>query len=174
MMYGHWRLVALSCGAIWCAGACDRQGVRPDEAATSLPSGYTCCNLHYAQDWINDQNYGKLPMIPAGAPIKVTGFGRHRATVEIDGKPFRLGHDYGRAQETTAQWVAKLVVATDPKVRLAAYPPAVRQAIQNGQVMVGMTKDQVLMTLGYPLHQRAPRDSTRPSGTTGGPASANT
>lgn len=156
MKLGHWRLVALICGAIWCA-ACDRQAVRPDDAAAGLPGGYTCCNLHYSQDWISDQSYSKLPMIPAGASIKVTGFGRHRAAVEIDGKPFRLGHDHGRAQETTAQWVAKLVVTTDPKLRLAAYPPVVRQAIQNGQVMVGMSKEQVLMALGYPSTSDTPQ-----------------
>lgn len=143
-------LVALS------ISGCTQQEVRP-EAQAALLSGYTCCNFHYEKDWINDGNYGQLPMIPAGTPIKVLDYGRYRVQVDIDGKPFRLGLDYGREAETTEQWVAKLVVAKDPKVQLAAYPAAVQQAIQKGQVMVGMTKEQVIMSLGYPLTNENPR-----------------
>ena len=59
----------------------------------TLPAGYTCCNLHYVDDWISDGNWGAFPLIPAGTPIKVTGYGPNRAYVEIDGKRFRIGHD---------------------------------------------------------------------------------
>ena len=138
------------------ASGCNQQNVKPSEDPGML-SGYTCCNLRYNKDWINDVNYGQLPMIPAGTPIKVTGYGRYRASVDIDGKPFRLGLDYGRTQETTEQWVAKQIVAEDPKIALASYPAAVRQAIQNGQVMVGMTKEQVIMSLGHPMTSENPR-----------------
>ena len=135
---------------------CNQQNVKPSEDP-GMPSGYTCCNLRYNKDWINDVNYGQLPMIPAGTPIKVTGYGRYRASVEIDGKPFRLGLDYGRTMETTEQWVAKQIVAEDPKTAQASYPAAVRQAIEKGQVMVGMTKAQVIMSLGHPLTSENPR-----------------
>ncbi len=138
------------------ASGCNQQNVKPSEDPGML-SGYTCCNLRYNKDWINDVNYGQLPMIPAGTPIKVTGYGRYRASVDIDGKPFRLGLDYGRTQETTEQWVAKQIVSEDPKIALASYPAAVRQAIQNGQVMVGMTKEQVIMSLGHPMTSENPR-----------------
>lgn len=136
---------------------CNNQNVKPGEEKPGLISGYTCCNLHYNNDWINDVNYAQLPMIPAGSPIKVTGYGSYRASVEIDGKPFRLGLDYGRTAETTEQWVAKQIVAEDPKAKLASYPGNVRQAIQKGQVMVGMTKEQVIMSLGHPLTNENPR-----------------
>ena len=138
------------------AAGCNQQNVKPSEDPGML-SGYTCCNLRYNKDWINDVNYGQLPMIPAGTPIKVTGYGRYRASVEIDGKPFRLGLDYGRTMETTEQWVAKQIVAEDPKTTLAGYPAAVRQAIEKGQVMVGMTKAQVIMSLGHPMTSENPR-----------------
>ncbi len=138
------------------AAGCNQQNVKPSEDPGML-SGYTCCNLRYNKDWINDVNYGQLPMIPAGTPIKVTGYGNYRASVEIDGKPFRLGLDYGRTMETTEQWVAKQIVAEDPKAALAGYPNAVRQAIERGQVMIGMTKAQVIMSLGHPLTSENPR-----------------
>lgn len=148
--------VMLAVMAVALATGCNREAVRPEEKP-ALPSGYTCCNFHYDKDWINDGNYAQLPMLPAGSPIKVIEYGRYRVHVDIDGKPFRLGLDYGRERETTEQWIAKLVVHDDPKAKLAGYPAAVRKAIQNGQIMVGMTREQVIMALGYPLTSENPR-----------------
>jgi outer membrane protein assembly factor BamE (lipoprotein component of BamABCDE complex) len=139
------------------AAGCNQQNTRPSDEKTALLSGYSCCNFHYEKDWINDGNYAQLPMIPAGSPIKVIDSGNFRAGVEIDGKRFRLGLDYGRSAESLDQWLAKLVVANDPKITLATYPASVRKAIQSGQVMVGMSKEQVIMSLGYPLTNENPR-----------------
>ena len=136
---------------------CKASDSKPDQPEPALLSGYTCCNFHYEKDWINDGNYAQLPMIPAGSPIRVTSYGRYRAHVEIDGKPFRLGLDYGRNSETTEKWVAKLVTQTDPRVRLASYPPNVREAILAGKIMLGMSKEQVIMSLGYPITDENPR-----------------
>jgi outer membrane protein assembly factor BamE (lipoprotein component of BamABCDE complex) len=159
-------LVALVAAAAVVAGGCKKDEVKPDAAAPApaaaapapaLPAAYTCCNFHYNGDWINDGNYAQLPMIPAGTPIKLNSIDRYIAYVEIDGRKYRLGLDYGRTAETTEQWANKLIVKDDPKARLATYAPAVRKAIQNGQVMIGMTKEQVIMSLGYPITSENPR-----------------
>lgn len=151
-------IVLLSAAATIFAGGCRKDEVKPDatEASPELRSGYTCCNFRYSHDWINDGNYAELPMIPAGSPIKLNRIDRYVAYADIDGKPFRLGLDYGRALETTEQWVEKLIVQDDPKARLATYAPAVRKAIQNGQIMRGMTREQVIMSLGYPETDQNP------------------
>ena len=126
--------------------------VPPAEGSLPLPrQGYACCVLHYSRDWINDGNYAELPMIPAGTPVEVLSYGRHRAYVKIDGKPMRLGHDYGRDQESLETWVGKIVPAQDPRPRIAGYPAAVREAIREGKVMVGMTREQAITAIGYPL-----------------------
>ncbi|MGA2189055.1 MAG: hypothetical protein ABSH33_11005 [Steroidobacteraceae bacterium] len=118
----------------------------------TLPrQGFACCVLHYSRDWINDGNYAELPMIPAGTPIEVLNYGSNRAYVKIDGKPMRLGHDYGRDQESLEVWVRKIVVNDDPRPRIATYPPAVQAAIHEGKVMVGMTREQAIAAVGYPL-----------------------
>lgn len=119
-------------------------------------TGYACCNLHHEDDWINDGNYAELPMIAAGTPARVTGYGRNYASVDLAGKPMRLGHDYGRDQETLQQFVDKIVVPTDPRARLAGYPASVQAAIREGKVSVGMTKEQVIMALGYPMTSENP------------------
>ncbi len=152
-------IVVLAATAAMLAGGCRNDDVKPDstEPSPGLRSGYTCCNFRYNHDWINDGNYAELPMIPAGSPIKLNQIDRYIAYVDIDGKAFRLGLDYGRTLETTEQWVNKLIVQDDPKARLATYAPAVRRAIQNGQIMLGMTKEQVIMSLGYPETDQNPR-----------------
>ncbi len=113
--------------------------------------GYTCCNLHYEGNWISDSNYTSLPMVPAGTLTKVSFHARYRAFADINGQPFRLGLDYGREQENMAQWVAKIIVPNDPRVRLATYPQPIQDAIKAGRIMKGMNKEQVVMALGYPL-----------------------
>jgi hypothetical protein len=124
----------------------------PVAGAHSLPyTGYACCNLHYDKDWINDGNYAELPMIPAGTPIEVISYGRNRAYVKVDGKPMRLGHDYGRDQESLEAWVAKIVVDQDPRPRIEGYPAPVRDAIHQGKVSIGMTREQAIASVGYPL-----------------------
>ena len=110
-----------------------------------MRTGYACCNLHYEGDWISDSNLAQFAFIPAGTPIKVNKIDGYRAYVEVDGKAMRLGHDYGRAQESTEQWVNKLVVLDDPKAKIAKFSPTVRKAIEAGKLMKGMTKEQVII-----------------------------
>lgn len=122
-------------------------------AAPSLPSGYTCCNLHYENDWISDANWSSMPMIPAGASIKVLDYGRYRIMTEIDGRKMRLGLDYGR-QQPLEDWARKIVVGDDPRRKIAAWPAPVRDAVRAGKLAIGMSKEQVLVSLGYPpMHQ---------------------
>ena len=118
--------------------------------------GFACCDLHYSKDWINDGNYASLPMIPAGTPIEVLSYGRHRAMVTINGRPMRLGHDYGRDQETLDVWVNKIVVPADPRPRIASWPAAVQAAIREGKVMNGMTREQTIVAIGYALTSENP------------------
>jgi hypothetical protein len=126
----------------------------PPEAPPSVPwQGFACCNLHYDGTTIDDGNHSELPMIPAGTPIEVLSYndGRHRAAVKVDGKAMNLGLEYGREQESLEAWVAKIVVIADPRPRIKSYPTAIRDAIYEGKVMVGMTREQALVAIGYPM-----------------------
>ena len=124
--------------------------------AQPLPEGYTCCNFHYDRDWISDANWTHAAMIAAGAKIKVVSYGSNVANVEIDGKPMRIGHDYGRREESLQQFIQKLVVKNDPKARIAKYPDRIRAAIKEGKVVPGMTREQVIIAVGYPPTHRTP------------------
>lgn len=117
---------------------------------------FTCCNLHYSGDWISDTNQSTLPMIPAGSPIVLKGFGFNRASVLIDAREMRIGHDYGRKQESKEQFVAKLIVDQDPKIKIKTYPQQIQEAIAAGKVCEGMTREQVIISLGYPRTDATP------------------
>jgi hypothetical protein len=129
------------------------QSASATAAAPALPAGYTCCNLHYENDWISDANWSSMPMIPAGASIKVLDYGRYRLMTEIDGRKMRLGLDYGR-QQPLEEWARKIVVADDPRRKIASWPAPVRDAARAGKVAIGMSKEQVIVAVGYPpMHQ---------------------
>lgn len=127
----------------------------PVADANGIPSyprqGYACCVLHYSKTWISDSNYAELPSIAAGTPIEVTGYGSNRAHLRIDGKPMDLGHDYGREQEALDAYVRKVIVNEDPRPKIASFAPTVQEAIRLGKVMKGMTREQCIIAVGYPL-----------------------
>lgn len=129
--------------------------------AQALPEpaqGYLCCNMRTDGSWISDINYAEdgKTIIPAGTPVKVTGYGRHRVHVEIRGEKQRLGNDYSRDLDLTT-FAKRYVVASDPTVNLKDYPPRIRRAIERSKLMPGMTREQVLMSVGYPVSSENPK-----------------
>lgn len=131
-------------------------------SAAGLRLGYTCCNLRYSGDWISDQSSGELPFIPLGTRVLVRSVEGDRAEIEAGEKPYRMGLDYGRKLEKTAEWVDKLVVLQDPTEKLAKYPANIRTAIEAGRLLNGMTREQVLMAVGYPTTYDTPKLDATP------------
>jgi hypothetical protein len=96
-------------------------------------------------------------MIPAGLPIRVLSYGwSNTADVEIDGKPFVITNEYGKKQESIEAFVAKLVVKTNPRAMIDGWPAPVRDAVHRGTVINGMTRQQVIVAVGYPPTHRTP------------------
>ena len=126
-------------------------------SAQGLRLGYACCNLRYSGDWVSDMSSGELPFIPVGTQILVREVEGARANVEADGKSYRFGHDYGRSQEKPPEWVDKLVVLDDPAEKLAKFPANIRAAVEAGKLARGMTKEQVIMAMGYPATSDTPK-----------------
>lgn len=150
---------------VWLERAGDRQVISkvassamsdPKVQAEMAGAAYTCCNLHYEDDWISDGNWHELPFVPAGARILVKDYGRHRAEVLIEGRKMRIGHDYGRGQESKEAFVQKLLTREDPTLKLAGYEPAIQAAVRASKVRIGMTREQVLMSIGPPRTDSTP------------------
>ena len=128
---------------------------RDSNVDAPLPQGFLCCNLHHEGDWISDSNYASLPLIAVGTPARAIGYGNNRFSAEIGGRRMRVGLDYGR-KEPLPQFAAKLIVPTDPKVRIAGFPADIQRAITEGRLKEGMSREQVIMAVGYPQTDENP------------------
>ena len=59
-----------------------------------------------------------------------------------------------------------MLVHEDPTLRLQSFAPGVQQSIRDGYVERGMTREQVLMAVGYPpTHETASLDQDQNTGT---------
>lgn len=140
--------------AVIVIGAC-RSG--PDQAPPASPQVpastqplYLCCNVRTDTDWLSDGGFLVGQIIPAGAPVKHLGTNRGVANIEIDGKRYRLGNEFGVRAEPTEQWLKKVLVTTDPSTKIKTYPASVQTALRSGNIARGMSKDQVVIALGHP------------------------
>ncbi len=150
------RWAALLASA-WLMASC-RQAAPPPATLIQIEgrSLFTCCNLHYETEDINDANYWAGKLLPAGTPVRIEKVTSDGVTFSAADVRLKLTHEYGTKEESLEQYLAKVLVANDPKPRIAAYPAAVRRAIALAKVERGMTREQVLVSLGYPATNRTP------------------
>jgi hypothetical protein len=130
--------------------------------AQPLPQGWLCCNMRSDGRWISDSNYlesGKFT-IPLGTPVKALEYGRYRVVVEVDGQRQTLGNDYSR-NIAMPEFARRYVVEQNPAERLKTFPPEVQEVIKSSRVSRGMTREQVLMALGYPMASETPHLDAR-------------
>jgi hypothetical protein len=120
--------------------------------AQDKPAGYLCCNMRTDGAWISDINYDEngKKIIPVGTPVKVTGYGHYRVKVDINGKSQAIGNDYSRDLALDV-FAKRYVVADDPTAKIAAFPKKIQDAIGSARLVIGMTREQVMMSVGYPV-----------------------
>ncbi|MDM0038283.1 hypothetical protein QTH89_17775 [Variovorax sp. J22G21] len=126
-------------------------------AAQPTYDGYLCCNVRSDGSWISDSNYAESGkrVIPVGTPTRVTGYGRSRVQVEINGAKQAIGNDYSRDLDL-GTFAKRWVVTEDPSAKIAKFPPKIRDAIKSARIAKGMTREQVAMAVGYPISSENP------------------
>ncbi len=117
---------------------------------------FTCCNIRYEKNEVSDANYHVGTLLPAGTTVNVIDAGRRSVTVDAGTTKLTLSQDYGAEQESIDQYIDKILLRTDSQARIAAEAADVQAAIHEGRVEIGMTRDQVLLSLGYPPTHRTP------------------
>lgn len=130
---------------------------RPSPPPGPLTDGFLCCNMRTYGDSISDINYDEqgTSIVPVGTPARITAYDFRFFNLDLAGKPQRIKNDYSR-NITLIDFAKRYVVTEDPKRKIASFPPAVGAAILAGKVMPGMTREQVLMALGYPVASENP------------------
>ena len=118
---------------------------------------YLCCNLHYEKPKIADVNFQQGTLVPFGTRVTITSVRGNDVTFQAPGQPpLTVVLKYGRRTLDMDTFVHRLFVEQDPKAKLACVSKKIREAIEAGTVEPGMTRDQVLMSLGYPPAHRTP------------------
>ena len=149
--------------ALALAVACKEPRV-PHPLATQFR--YICCNLHYEKPEITDANYLRGKLIPLGTRVQILEVRKDSVKFEAAGyPPITLALKYGARNLTMDQYLGRIFLVDDPYGRLPKLPPDGKQAvevdktrrmIEEGTVSVGMTREQVLMAIGYPPADRTP------------------
>jgi hypothetical protein len=134
------------------AGIASGQAPAPD-----IGDGYLCCNMRTDGAWISDSNYASSSktIIPAGTPVGYGGMNGYAVAVDVQGKRQSLGNDYSRDLKME-DFARRYIVKKDPKPKIAAAAPKVRTAIHSMRITKGMTRDQVLIAMGYPISSYNP------------------
>jgi hypothetical protein len=118
---------------------------------------YLCCNLHYEKTTVADVNFQQGTLVPLGTRVTITKVRGQNVTFEAPNlPPITVALKYGRRELAMDTFVNRLFVEQDPKLKLKNLPKKTRELIEAGQVEKGMTRDQVLMSLGYPPAHRTP------------------
>jgi hypothetical protein len=120
-------------------------------------SGFLCCNMHSDGTAISDINVDDTDqhVIPVGTPLKVTGYRKHRVKVVVENKNQAIVNEYSR-DLPIQEFAKRYIVQEDPGVRFKAYPKNIQYAIAAGHIVKGMTREQVIMSLGYPTSSENP------------------
>ena len=145
-----WLLTAGFCLLAACRQADLRPPAEPAAAPRSMVrslqrSGFLCCNLHHDGERWREANQSQLPFIPAATPVRLFVDGE-RVTLEAAGRSLRVDVEPARIES----WAGKWLLADDPAARFAAWPAPVRAAVAAGQLLKGMTREQVLAAAGQP------------------------
>jgi hypothetical protein len=128
----------------------------PPHPATT-ETRYTCCNIYYEDHEIPDTLWKVGTMIPVGTPVRILKVGRNDIEFQATGRPpITLVLKYGKGAKSIDQYLNEMFPTTDPHAKLAKTKPKTRDLIEKGIVEPGMTRDQVLMSLGYPPAHRTP------------------
>jgi hypothetical protein len=114
-------------------------------------AGYTCCNVRSYDGWISSNNVQGGDLVAAGEPARFEQIKKNYYLYgTIGGTELALRDDNAHNKEDTLSWARRIIVAEDPRPKLASWPADVQKAISYGRVFTGMTREQVLMSLGYP------------------------
>jgi hypothetical protein len=129
---------------------------------------YTCCNIRYERPEITDVNYTTGALIPYGTRVQILEVKKNAVRFQPDGHPeMTLVYRHGRKIHPFEQYLDRIFLTDDPRRGMATTgkkkAPAgskFAKSIENGLVEQGMTKDEVLKTLGYPpAHRTASLES---------------
>jgi len=162
----RWNLIALlTLGLTWGCSGMRGQPFDPSLAGREL---YLCCNTGFNPQFVaSDSNYGRYrselgyssgPMLAAGTRVRVTKVGGSAVAFQPLDSPttYTISFKYGRKQLSPNQYFQNILREKNPVDAIQNVPRAIADAIHEGRLLEGMTKEQALLARGYPPAHRTP------------------
>ncbi len=161
------RLVLLTLAAALPLGSsCERFQGPKVESPLNGQYRHTCCNIRYEKPEITDVNYTQGALIPYGTRVQIIEVKKNAVRFQPDGHPeMTLVYRHGRKVYPFEQYLDRVLLPENPRKGMTTGKKKTSTSkfakqIENGLVEPGMTKDEVLKTLGYPpAHRTASLDS---------------
>lgn len=152
----HHAVLALAATALAAAAAAPAAAQSSGKSAEGT-RGFLCCNMRAYDGEIYDINYEDegARMIPFGTPVTVTRQSRRKVRLESGGERLDLENHYSR-DLSEATFLARYVVAEDPREAAAGWPEKIREAVASARLTPGMTREQVRTSLGWPVSSENP------------------
>jgi SmpA / OmlA family len=120
-------------------------------------TGYSCCNIRVYQGWIISDTFLSGYLLPFGEKVTLEKVYKVFYAYGYIGKTHvGFWNKIANTPEETEKWAKSMVVSQDPRIEFASYPAEVRSAIATSKVRLGMTKQQVKMSLGIPSLRETP------------------
>jgi hypothetical protein len=120
---------------------------------------FLCCNLRYdpRKPEITDALATHGTLIPFATRVEVQKVTRDTVLFEAAGHPpITLAYEHGGKVLPFDQYLGRLFVNEDPRLKLKKVPARQVKLVEKGTIAPGMSRDQVLMAVGYPPADRTP------------------
>lgn len=132
----------------------------PLPAHAAAPIGetrYLCCNMRFTRDRFNDINYDEegSTLLPYGTPVRILELSQIRMRLEINGAYYKFNNDFSR-KLGMSEFIKRYLLVDDPRPAHKNLPESARQAIEAFTVVPGMTREQVLLAVAYPIADETP------------------
>lgn len=115
---------------------------------------YTRYNFKSEKNKHRTTNYWRGEITPINTKVTLKSLSKKKIVLDVDGKKITLSNVKKHTKKDTQQIASELLSPT--KLPLNKLPKKFANDIKRGVLRLGMTKDQVLMTRGYPPQHRTP------------------
>lgn len=99
-------------------------------------------------------NYSRGEMIPINTRATVESIGSKKMILNIDGRRITVVNVRKHTQRDTAEIASEML--SPISINMADIPESIRGDVKSGILRLGMTKEQALMTRGYPPRHKTP------------------
>lgn len=149
--------LAVSCA---CAGAADSSigyfdTIKSDPAPAEGKEYYMRHNIMYEKDEWVPTNYWRGTLVPVNTKVKLASLGPKTFIIEILDGGARVRIENNNYSKRSMAEVAKNMLAPNP-VPVEKYGKKFLGDIKAGVPRLGMTKEQVIITRGYPPGHKTP------------------